>query len=150
VPLSDRARAYLEANRSAAMITLRPSGAAHAVRVGVALVDGKVWSSGTKDRVRTRYLRRDPRATLFVFGSGYEALTLEATVRILDGEDAPEQNWQLFSVMQRTMTPPASPGHLKWFGAELSRTDFLKRMSDEGRLIYEFDVTREYGLRTQG
>jgi hypothetical protein len=48
------------------MITLRRDGSAHAVRVGVALVDGKVWSSGTADRVRTRHLRRDPRSTLIV------------------------------------------------------------------------------------
>ena len=144
--LSERAKAFLEANRRAAMITLRRDGSAHAVRVGVVLVDGKLWSSGTADRVRTRHLRRDPRATLFVFGTGYEALTLESTVRILDGPDAPELSWQLFSVMQRGMTPAPPPGHLAWFGKQLANDEFLRKMVEEGRLIYEFDVTREYGL----
>jgi hypothetical protein len=145
--LSDRGRAFLEANGAAAMITRRRDGSAHAVRVAVALVDGRIWSSGTADRVRTRHLRRDPRATLFLFGSGYEALTLEATVRIIDGPDVPELSWKLFSVMQRGRTPAPAPGHLMWFGKQKTREEFLRLMLDERRLIYEFDVTREYGLR---
>ena len=129
------------------MITLRPDGSAHAVRVGVALVDDKVWSSGTADRVRTRHVRRDPRATLIVFGPGYEALTIEATVRILEGPEVPELSWELFSVMQRGRTPAPAPGHLMWFGKQKTHEEFLQQMLDERRLIYEFDVTREYGLR---
>ena len=144
--LSDRGRAFIEAARSAAMITLRRDGSPHAVRVGVALVDGKVWSSGTADRVRTRHLRRDPRATLIVFGAGREALSIDATVNILEGADVPELSWKLFSVMQRAMTPAPPPGHLMWFGKPKTREEFLQAMKDERRLIYEFDVTREYGL----
>lgn len=145
--LSDRGRAFLEENRRAAMVTLRRDGTAHAVRVAVVLVADKIWSSGTAERVRTRHLRRDPRATLFVFGSGYEALTLEATVRILDGPEVPELSWKLFSIMQSGMTPPPAPGHLMWFGKQKTREEFLQQMLEERRLIYEFDVTREYGLR---
>ena len=129
------------------MITLRRDGTAHAVRVGVAVVDGMLWSSGTADRVRTRHLRRDPRATLFVIGSGYGALTLESTVRILEGQDAPELSVKLFTAMQRRVTPPPAPGHLRWFGKELSREEFLRTMLEERRLIYEFEVIREYGLQ---
>ena len=127
------------------MITLRRDGSAHAVRVGVALVDNKIWSSGTADRVRTRHLRRDPRSTLIVFGSGREALSIDATVNILEGPDVPELSWKLFSVMQRAMTPALPPGHLMWYGKQKTREEFLQAMIDERRLIYEFDVTREYG-----
>ncbi|MGH9113750.1 MAG: pyridoxamine 5'-phosphate oxidase family protein, partial [Acidimicrobiales bacterium] len=52
---------YLDANHSAAMITVGGDGVAKAVRVGVALVDGRLWSSGTADRMRTERLRDDPR-----------------------------------------------------------------------------------------
>jgi hypothetical protein len=38
---------YLRDNHSAAMITVGGDGVAKAVRVGVALVDGRLWSSGT-------------------------------------------------------------------------------------------------------
>jgi hypothetical protein len=128
------------------MITLRRDGSPHAVRVGVALVDGKVWSSGTADRVRTRHLRRDPRSTLIVFAAGREALSIDARVNILEGPDVPELSWKLFSVMQRAMTPPPPTGHLMWYGKQKTRGEFLQAMIDERRLIYEFDVIREYGL----
>ena len=147
MPVSERARTFLEESRAAAMITLRRDGTAHAVRVGIAVVEGKIWSSGTADRVRTRHVRRDPRATLFVIGPGYGALTLESNVRILEGADAPELSVKLFTAMQRRMAPPAAAGHLMWFGKQLSREEFLRTMVEERRLIYEFEVIREYGLQ---
>jgi hypothetical protein len=55
--------AFLESQHSAAMITTGEGGIPKAVRVGVALVDGRLWSSGTQSRVRTRRLERDPRCT---------------------------------------------------------------------------------------
>jgi hypothetical protein len=144
--LSHRATAFLDVHRSAAMITLRRDGSPHAVRVGVAVVEGKVWSSATADRLRTGHLRRDPRATLFVFGSGHDALTLEGTVRILDGPDAPLLSWKLISVMQESTIGARPAGTLTWFGKHLTKDQFVERMIEERRLVYEFDVTREYGL----
>ena len=52
--LDAQQRAFLEKNHGAAMVTLRRDGRPHAVRVGVALVDGRVWSSGVPERARTR------------------------------------------------------------------------------------------------
>jgi PPOX class probable F420-dependent enzyme len=147
VALTDQDRAFLEQNRSAAMITLKPDGTPHAVRVGTALVDGRLWSSGTAGRARTRYLRRDPRCTLFVFDSTLHFLTLETTVTILDGPDAPQLNLRLFQVMQQQMTPPPSPGKVIWMGQERTPEEILGIMAEEQRLIYEFEVTRAYGLR---
>jgi hypothetical protein len=46
--------AFLESQHSAAMITTGEGGIPKAVRVGVALVDGRLWSSGTQSRVRIR------------------------------------------------------------------------------------------------
>jgi hypothetical protein len=132
---------FLRKNRSAAMITVDTAGVAKAARVGVALVDGKLWSSGTADRVRTRRLRRDPRCTLFVFDGTFLWLSVEARVTILDGPDAPELNLQLFRVMQGR---PSGP--LTWFGSELDDEAFRTQMSDESRLIYEFEVAKSYGV----
>ena len=141
--LSDSDVAFLTANPSAAMVTVGDDGWAKAVRVGVALVDGKLWSSGTADRARTARLRRDPRCTLFVFESpGFGSLTMESTVRILDGPDAPELNVRLFRVMQH-----APEGPLAWFGRQLDEPEFLQVMRDEQRLIYEFAPQRTYGMR---
>jgi PPOX class probable F420-dependent enzyme len=132
---------FLTNHHSAAMITVGRDGTPKVSRVGVALVDGKLWSSGTADRVRTRRLRRDPRCTLYVYDPGYAWLALETTATILDGPDAAELNLRLFRVMQDQPT-----GALSWFGGELSEEDFLRAMVDEGRLIYEFEVHHTYGM----
>ena len=138
--LSDSQRSFLESHHSAAMATIGRDGTPRMVRVGVALIDGKLWSSGTQDRVRTARLRGDPRCTLFVFDDGWRWLTLDTTVRILEGADAPELSLRLFRQMQKHPT-----GNLNWFGRVLSSEDFLQVMVDENRLIYEFDVIRGYG-----
>jgi hypothetical protein len=138
---SDRDNDFLAKNHAAAMITVSPNGVAKTARVGVAIVEGKLWSSGTRDRVRTGRLRRDPRCTLFVFDNTFAWLALETTVTVLDGPDAPDLNVRLFRIMQGQ---PAGP--LTWFGAELEEPAFLQTMVDEGRLIYQFDVERAYGL----
>ena len=136
--------AYLEKIHGAAMITLRADGTPHVVRVGVALVDGKLWSSGTQTRVRTRHLRRDPRASLFVWDQQYGYLAIESTVRILEGPDVPDQSVRLFQTMQAGM-PHRERGTLMWYGRELSVDEFRQAMIDEQRLIYEFEPIRTYG-----
>jgi hypothetical protein len=76
-----------------------------------------------------------------VFDTAYAYLTLETTVTILDGPEAPALNLRLFREMQARPTGP-----LSWFGTELDEDAFLRRMAEEGRLIYRFDVQRAYGL----
>jgi uncharacterized pyridoxamine 5'-phosphate oxidase family protein len=139
--LTESQRAFLENNRSAAMITIAKDGTPRAVRVGVALVDGKLWSSGTQDRIRTARLRRDPLCTLFVFDTKYSFLTLETTVNILDDDNAPELNLRLMRVMQNR---PEGP--LNWFGQELNTEAFLQTMIEQQRLVYEFQISRAYGM----
>jgi hypothetical protein len=142
VSLTEPQRAFLEQNHGAAMITLRPDGTPNAVRIGVALVDGQLWSSGTQSRKRTAFVRRDPRSTLFVFeGAGFRFLTVESRVTILEGPDAPALNVRLFRVMQNRPTGP-----IQWYGADKSEPEFLAQMVSEGRLIYQFDPVRAYGL----
>jgi PPOX class probable F420-dependent enzyme len=141
MPLSHADVEFLRQHHSAAMVTVGADGVPKAVRVGVALVEGKLWSSGTRDRVRTRRLRRNPRCTLFVFDAGYLWLALETTVTILDGPDAADLNVRLFRQMQERPDGP-----LRWFGGEYDDEQFRQVMIDEGRLIYEFDAQRSYGM----
>jgi PPOX class probable F420-dependent enzyme len=131
--LSDRDREFLATNRSAVMVTLKADGMPHVARVGVGLVDGRLWSSGTQDRVRTKHLRRDPRCTLFVFADDhrYRWLGLETTVSILDGPDAPELNLALYRALA------GEPDDVE---------EYLRAMVAERRLIYEFEVGRTYGM----
>jgi hypothetical protein len=139
--LTDSELAFLSANHSAAMITVGPDGIAKVARVGVALIDGNLWSSGTADRTRTKRLRSDPRCTLYVHDNAFGFLALESTVTILDGPDAPALNLRLFREMQGKPT-----GLLSWFGGEYEEGDFLAQMEAEHRLIYEFEPHHTYGL----
>jgi pyridoxamine 5'-phosphate oxidase-like protein len=139
--LSDSELAFLSANHSAAMVTVAAGGIAKVARVGVAMIDGKLWSSGTQDRVRTKRLRADPRCTLYVHDNAFGFLAVETTVTILDGPDAPALNVRLFREMQGKATGP-----LSWFGGEYEEAEFLAQMEAEKRLIYEFDPQRTYGL----
>jgi PPOX class probable F420-dependent enzyme len=140
----ERVTAFIDQNPAAAMITLRPDGTPHSARVGVGVVDGKIWSSGTQTRVRTKHLRRDPRCHLFVFDTSPNPkwLGLDTEVTILDGPDAPELNLRLMQTMQKGRAPE---GMVAWFGGVLSEDEFLKTMRDERRLVYEFHPTRAYG-----
>ncbi len=129
--MDDRVRQFLDENHGAVMVTLKPDGTPHAVRVGVGLVEGSLWSSGTQTRVRTKHLRRDPRATLFVMSeSPWRWLTIESVVTIHDGDDAPEKNLALYRVLA------GEPDDLD---------EYLSAMRSEQRLIYEFSIGSVYG-----
>jgi len=144
--LSVEDRAFLDQHHTAAMITLRKDGTPHAARVAVALLDGKLLSSGTRSRVRTRNLQRDPRCTLFVFDPTFSWLTLETTTTILDGPDVPHQSLRLFQLMQAGASPAPSPGHLMWYGKERTFEELEQLWAEEGRVLYQFEPLRRYGV----
>ena len=140
--MDEQVRAYLEQHHAASMITLRPDGTPHAARVAVALVGDQLQSSGNQGRLRTRFLRRDPRCTLFVFPeSGGQYLTLETHVTIIDDDDMPERSVELFQAMQ----PNAAPGTISWGGKPMSIDEFKQAMRDDSRLVYQFEIQRAYG-----
>lgn len=130
--METKVREFLERNHAAVMTTLRNDGAPHVARVGVGLVEGKLWSSGTQTRVRTGYLRRDPRSTLAVldYDNPYRWLGLETTVTILEGDDAVDNNLALYRVLA------GEPDDLQ---------EYRQAMVEEQRLIYEFSIHRAYG-----
>ena len=142
--MDERVAAFIDQNPGAAMVTLRADGTPHTARVGVGVVDGRIWSSGTQTRLRTRHLRRDPRCSLFVFDTSADPkwLGLETVVTILDGPDAPQLNLRLMRQMQKDRAPE---GKIAWFSGMLSEEEFLATMLEEQRLVYEFHVKRAYG-----
>ena len=129
--MEDKVRRFLEKHHDAVQTTLKKDGTPHVARIGIGLVDGKLWSSATQDRARTANLRRDPRSTLMVMGDNrYEWMGLETRVTILDGPDAPQLNLKLYRVLA------GEPDDLD---------EYLAAMVAEKRLIYEFEPVRSYG-----
>ncbi len=114
------------------MSTVSPSGEPHVARVDVGLVDGKLWSSATLGRVRTRHLRNDPRAALAVLhaSNSYQWLGLSCRVTILEGPDAPDLNLELYRAIAKEPDDVA---------------EYLEAMVAEERIIYEFEILRFYG-----
>lgn len=131
--MGDKVREFLEKHHGAVMATTKKDGLPHLARVDVGLIDGKLWSSGTQTRVRTKHLRRDPRATLMVLDDStpYRWLGLECDVRILDGDDAPERNLTLYRSLA---------------GEPKDLEEYLDAMVKEQRLVYELEITRSYGM----
>ena len=130
--MDDKVRRFLGEHHQAVMTTIKKDGMPHVARVDIGLIDGKLWSSGTQDRVRTGHLRRDPRSTLLVMGSTpWEWMALETTVSILEGPDAPELNLRLYRALAGE---PDDVG------------EYLEAMVTEKRLIYEFEISRSYGM----
>ena len=130
--MDEKVRSFLEKNHSAIVSTLKKDGTPHVARISVGLVDGKLWSSGTDDRVRTGHLQRDPRATLCVLDDSnrYSWLGLECDVEILDGPERVDQNLALYRVLA------GEPDDLQ---------EYREAMVKEKRLIYEFRVKKAYG-----
>ena len=131
--MDDKVREFLEKHHGTIMTTLKKDGTPHVARVSVGLVDGKLHSSGTKTRLRTKHLRRDPRSTLLVLGSTpWEWLGLETEVTIIDDDDGTiAENLALYRVIAgKDVTDMA---------------DYERGMRDEQRLVYEFDIKRAYG-----
>ena len=131
--MDDKVREFLKDNHGAVMTTTKKDGGPHVARMDVGLVDGKLWSSGTQTRVRTKHLRRDPRAALAVldFAQPYRWLGLECRVTILEGPDAPELNLKLYRTIAK------EPEDVD---------EYLEAMVKEQRLIYEFEIVKTYGM----
>lgn len=131
--MDEDVREFLASSHAAVMATLNPDGSPHVARVGVGLVDGKLWSSGTQTRVRTKNLARDDRAALAVLDSRnpHRWLGIQARVIVHDGPDAPDKNLALYRAVA---------------GEPDDVDEYLEAMVNEQRLIYEFKIERTYGL----
>ena len=132
--MDDKVREFLEEHHGAIQTTLRKDGSPHVARIGVGLVDGKLWSSATQTRLRTKHLRRDPRSTLAVlnYADTYSWLGLDCEVTILDGPDAVDQNLALY----RSITGK-DPEDM---------AEYRAAMVNDQRLIYEFEIKKVYGM----
>lgn len=130
--MDDKVREFLAEHHSAIQATTRADGTPHQARIDVGLVKGKLWSSATQDRVRTKHLRRDPRCSLLVLGkTPWHWLGLDCRVNILEGEDAPQLNLALYRELA------GEPDDLE---------EYLAAMVTERRIIYEFEVLNTYGM----
>jgi len=129
--LTDAVLGFIRQNPTAAMITTRKGGSSHVARCTAVVVDGAIVSSGTQSRVRTKHVRQNPQATLFVFGQGAQWLGIEATIIIHEGEEGYLKELALKTALDGH--PPADPDA------------YIASRRKQQRLVYEFVPVRIYG-----
>ena len=125
----DEAMKFLEENHRGVFCALRRDGTPHLSPVIYALMDGKIRVSCTWDRVKTKLLRRDPRASLCVILENFfEAyLSVEGTVRLVEDPDG-QQNLALYEAISG--------------GPPDDLDEYLAAMKEEKRLVFEMTVDR--------
>ena len=125
----EEAMKFLEKNHQGVFCVLRRDGAPHLSPVLYALMDGKIRVSCTWDRVKTKLLRRDSRASLCVIPEKFfEAyLSVEGTVRLIEDPDG-RQNLALYQAVAG-----GPPDNLD---------KYLAAMKEEKRLVFEMSVDR--------
>lgn len=132
--LDEQAIKFLQNVHTGAIVTVRPNGSAHVARVTVGLVAGKVWSTGTQNRVRTKHVRTNPRATYFVFDQrGRRWIAIEGRITLHEGPDAPKKCLEF----QRAVGRPPDDVDA-----------YLREMVEVQRIVFEMDVERVYGAYT--
>jgi PPOX class probable F420-dependent enzyme len=90
VPVPPEVDEFLRAPRAAVVATLRPDGSPHTVPTWYDWEDGRVLLNMDENRLRLRFMRRDPRVALTVLGGEdgwYEHVSLLGRVVEIAGDD---------------------------------------------------------------
>ena len=125
----DEAMKFLTENHRGVFCAIRKDGTPHQSPVVYALMNGRVRISSTWDRVKTRLLKKDPRASLCVITDRFfgDYLTVEGTVRLVEDPEG-QENLALYRAI--TGGPPDD------------LEEYLKAMKTEKRLVLEMSVDR--------
>ena len=130
------ARAWVGRHTRAVLATIKRDGRPQLSHVVYALDDdGLIKISATRDRAKTKNLRRDPRATLSVVAENWgEYLVVEGTCTVREENVLPE----LRRVYERVSGKP----HPNW-------EEFDAAMVRDGRVVLAISIDRLYPLDRQ-
>ena len=127
------ALAYVRRNHRGVLATLKWDGRPQLSHVGYLLDDdGQVKISVTRDRAKTRNVRRDPRVSMTALGDDwYQYLVVEGTGRIVEDDPVP-----LLRHVYRGGTGKEPPD---W-------REFDEAMARDGRVVLAIAIERLYPL----
>ncbi len=95
--LSERVREFLEEPRLCVMATINRDGTPQMTAMWYDLVDEEVIMNTTRDLIKERNLRRDPRMSICV-ADGYRYVTLSGRAELIDDRAIQEAEVNRFSV----------------------------------------------------
>jgi PPOX class probable F420-dependent enzyme len=129
----DEALDFVRRNTRAVLATIKRDGRPQLSHIAYTLDDdGLIKISVTRDRAKTRNLKRDPRATLsIVTDNWYEYLVVEGTCTVIEDDPLP----LLRHVYERIRGAP----HPNW-------EEFDAAMIRDGRVVLAITVDRMYPL----
>lgn len=133
----DQALRFAASRQQGVLTTIRRDGRPQLSNIMYAHLDGEFWISVTDSRAKTKNLRRDPRAELYVPGDDFwNYVVLDGTVALTEVacavDDAATE--LLVDYYRR-----AAGEHPDW-------DDFRATMVREGRLIAKFTPSSAYGM----
>lgn len=134
IPL-ELARRFLADHRHGVLATIQPDGRPQLSNILYVLDpdDGRIKISVTQSRVKTRNLRRDPRAALHVQGRDpYEYLVVDGEAALIEGPDLAQQ--------LRDYYKKARGDHPDW-------AEYDAAMIKEQRLLISLSLDHAYGLQ---
>jgi PPOX class probable F420-dependent enzyme len=134
-PVDGRHLAELARHRFAVMATLHPDGRPQLSLVQQHSGDGVIEVSLTASRVKTRNLRRDPRASVMILPEGIERFVVaEGRAELSDVSAEPgDEVGQALSRLYEALAGP----HPDW-------DDYHRAMVDDQRLLCRIRVERTY------
>ena len=131
---AEQAREFMASNHRGVLASIRRDGRPQLSNVAYALDnDGRIKISVTRDRAKTRNLRRDPRATLEVLGDNwYQYLVVEASAEIEEGPT-------LLADLRRVYELITGKPHPNW-------AEFDEAMVRDERVLLALTIERMYPL----
>lgn len=129
----EQALEFVRRNKRAVLATIKRDGRPQLSHISYTLDDdGRIKVSVTRDRAKTRNLRRDPRASLSIVADDWhQYLVVEGTCEIIDEDVLP----LLRRVYERIRGEP----HPNW-------EEFDAAMVRDGRVVLSISVDRMYPL----
>ena len=127
----DQALDFVRRNHRAVLATLKRDGRPQLSNVAYLLDDdGAIKISVTRDRAKTRNVRRDPRVSMTALGDDwYEYVVVEGTGRIVEDEPVP--------LLRHVYRGVAGTEHPDW-------AEFDAAMVRDGRVVLVIAVDRLY------
>ena len=135
--MSDPLLTLVEAKHQGVLVTIKRDGRPQLSNVSYALQDGVVRVSVTDDRAKTKNLRRDPRASLYVVRDDFWSYAVVegdaelSPVAADPSDDTVEELIDLFRAVQGE--------HPDW-------DDYRAAMVRDRRLVVRLPVGRVYGM----
>ncbi|MFO7291603.1 MAG: PPOX class F420-dependent oxidoreductase [Actinomycetes bacterium] len=118
------------------LLAIQPNGMPHASNVVYAVIDDALCVSVTDSRAKTRHVRRDPRAAMYVLGDDFgQWLVVEGDVSLTPVVVDPDDDTA--RLLRRVYEAIAGP-HPDW-------DEFDRAMIDDRRLVLTIHPTRAYG-----